>query len=155
MEIRGILNKVTPSTYDELSTDFCNYKIYEDQALLPKIIDLIFDKAVEEPHFCALYSDLCKKQVKEESEKAGSSHFRTALITKCQQTFDESRASDLKVEELKKKTQVRGVGEKELKALEEEVERVRHKEKKRLLGIIRFVVFKMPKFLIKKNFPTV
>lgn len=27
------------------------------------VIDLIFDKAVEEPHFCPLYSDLCKKQV--------------------------------------------------------------------------------------------
>jgi len=77
--VRGLLNKITPSSYQEvlldfcylnnysfklqLSDEFCAYKFIEDTKLLTPVIDLIFDKAVEEPHFCPLYSDLCKKQV--------------------------------------------------------------------------------------------
>jgi len=63
-ELRGLLNKITPSTYEDLSNKFCDYKVHQDPKLLTRVIDLIFDKAVEEPNFCPLYSDLCKKQVK-------------------------------------------------------------------------------------------
>ncbi|KAI3413947.1 hypothetical protein GPALN_011418 [Globodera pallida] len=144
-DVRGLLNKVTPSTYKDLSEDFIQYKIQEDPKLLEMIIDLIFDKAVEEPHFCPLYSDLCKRQVEEEKrtmadKQTQDKSFRTELIQKCQKTFLVSDQFDEKISELKKKIDELGeTDEKGRARLEEEIESRRSKEKRRLLGIIRFI----------------
>uniref|UniRef100_A0A183C888 MIF4G domain-containing protein n=1 Tax=Globodera pallida TaxID=36090 RepID=A0A183C888_GLOPA len=143
-EVRGLLNKVTPSTYKDLSEDFIQYKIQEDPKLLEMIIDLIFDKAVEEPHFCPLYSDLCKRQVEEErrtmtDKQTQEKSFRSELIQKCQKTFLVSNQFDEKVSELKKKSdELDEADEKGRARLEEEIESRRSKEKRRLLGIIRW-----------------
>ena len=134
-EIRGLLNRITPTSYDELSETFVNYKIHEDQILLGKIIDLIFDKAVEEPHFCPLYSDLCRKQAEIEFGANEKQHtFRKGIITKCQQTFAPS--SSLKITELEKRI-IDEIDEKAKSLLNEELDTLKSKEKRRLLGIIR------------------
>ena len=135
-KIRGLLNRITPTSYDELSENFVNYKIHTDQILLEKIIDLIFDKAVEEPHFCPLYSDLCKKQVEIELTEIQKEQntFRKGIITKCQQTFAPS--SSLKITELEKRI-IDETDEKAKSLLNEEIGTLRSKEKRRLLGIIR------------------
>ncbi|CAK5084839.1 unnamed protein product [Meloidogyne enterolobii] len=104
-----------------LSDEFCAYKFIEDTKLLTPVIDLIFDKAVEEPHFCPLYSDLCKKQI----------------ITKSQRTFLASDEYDNKVKELTEKLET--ADDKTRVLLEEELETRRSKEKRRLLGIIKFI----------------
>jgi len=62
-EIRGLLNRITPATYEELSSNFCDYRVHQDRKLLTLVVELIFTKAAEEPNFCALYAALCKKQV--------------------------------------------------------------------------------------------
>ncbi|KAL3123242.1 hypothetical protein niasHT_006785 [Heterodera trifolii] len=144
-EVRGLLNKVTPSTYKDLSEEFIKYKIHEDPKLLEMIIDLIFDKAVEEPHFCPLYSDLCKKQVEEEKvamadKQPTEKSFRTEIIQKCQKTFTVSNHFDDKIAELRKKIDDLEEGDEKGRAqVEEEIEGRRSKEKRRLLGIIRFI----------------
>ncbi|KAL3074920.1 hypothetical protein niasHS_014365 [Heterodera schachtii] len=144
-EVRGLLNKITPSTYKDLSEEFIQYKIPEDPKLLEMIIDLIFDKAVEEPHFCPLYSDLCKKQVEEEKVAMADKQptekcFRTEIIQKCQKTFTVSNHFDEKIAELRKKIDDLEEGDEKGRAqVEEEIEGRRSKEKRRLLGIIRFI----------------
>uniref|UniRef100_A0A914GRP5 MIF4G domain-containing protein n=1 Tax=Globodera rostochiensis TaxID=31243 RepID=A0A914GRP5_GLORO len=144
-EVRGLLNKVTPSTYKDLSEDFIKYKIHEDPKLLEMIIDLIFDKAVEEPHFCPLYSDLCKRQVEEEKRAMADKQtqektFRSEIVQKCQKTFLVSNQFDEKISELKKKMdELDEADEKARAQVEEEIETRRSKEKRRLLGIIRFI----------------
>nr|CAD2164748.1 unnamed protein product [Meloidogyne enterolobii] len=162
-EVRGLLNKITPSSYQELSDEFCAYKFIEDTKLLTPVIDLIFDKAVEEPHFCPLYSDLCKKQVDVErqmylqrdktpdkqsdkqSDQADNQaekpkekkNFRAEIITKSQRTFLASDEYDNKVKELTEKLET--ADDKTRVLLEEELETRRSKEKRRLLGIIKFI----------------
>ncbi|KAL7075939.1 hypothetical protein ACQ4LE_004880 [Meloidogyne hapla] len=157
-EVRGLLNKITPSSYQELSDEFCAYKFIEDTKLLTPVIDLIFDKAVEEPHFCPLYSDLCKKQVDVErqmqlqrdktpdkqsdqtdsqTEKPKEKNFRTEIITKSQRTFLASDDYDNKVKELQEK--LKDADDKARVPIEEELETRRSKEKRRLLGIIKFI----------------
>ncbi len=54
-EIRGLLNKITPSTFDDLCTEFLQLQVYKMKDRMSNIIDIIFDKAVEEPKFCPLY----------------------------------------------------------------------------------------------------
>uniref|UniRef100_A0A183BYY0 MIF4G domain-containing protein n=1 Tax=Globodera pallida TaxID=36090 RepID=A0A183BYY0_GLOPA len=145
-EVRGLLNKVTPSTYKDLSEDFIQYKIHDDPKLLEMIIDLIFDKAVEEPHFCPLYSDLCERQVEEEKramaerqdKQPQEKSFRSEIIQKCQKTFLASNQFDEKISDLKKKMdELDEADEKARTQVEEEIETRRSKEKRRLLGIIR------------------
>ena len=163
-EIRGLLNKITPSTYEELSTEFCSYKINEDPKLLTPIIDLIFDKAVEEPHFCPLYSDLCKKQVDVERQMAQAqrdktpdrqstpqpgestgpkpteTNFRIEIILKCQRTFSASQEYDQKMKDLADKLkELPETEEKSRSQIKDEIEMRRSREKRRLLGIIKFI----------------
>lgn len=53
--VRSLLNKLTPSTFDELSRDFLRFEVYKNKEQMGEVINIIFDKAVEEPNFCALY----------------------------------------------------------------------------------------------------
>ncbi|CAK5086730.1 unnamed protein product [Meloidogyne enterolobii] len=160
-----------------LSDEFCAYKFIEDTKLLTPVIDLIFDKAVEEPHFCPLYSDLCKKQVSKKGKEIRFSCFLrlmssakciysvikhlinslissqirqtinlksqkrrrilAEIITKSQRTFLASDEYDNKVKELTEKLET--ADDKTRVLLEEELETRRSKEKRRLLGIIKFI----------------
>lgn len=62
-EIRALLNKITPSTFVDLWTAFWDRKFHEDEQFLPRVVDMIFERAVVEPMYAPLYSDLCKNQV--------------------------------------------------------------------------------------------
>lgn len=104
------------------------------------IVDLIFDKAVEEPKFCGLYSDLCKLQTDYEI-KAGSTTrpFRLAIIKKCQTTFERTtknqteEAIERTLKEINEETD-----EKKVKELNEALVELQSKEKRRMLGTIRY-----------------
>ncbi|PIO77170.1 MIF4G domain protein [Teladorsagia circumcincta] len=53
-----------------------------------KVINIIFDKAVEEPKFCPIYAEVCKQQVdKELKENSKLSLCRNALLNRAQETF--------------------------------------------------------------------
>ena len=56
----GLLNKITLETFASISDQFLNLPITNAE-LLRGVIRLVFEKAVSEPHFAAMYSDLCKK----------------------------------------------------------------------------------------------
>ncbi|KAL7074898.1 hypothetical protein ACQ4LE_005664 [Meloidogyne hapla] len=157
-EIRGLLNKITPSSYQELSDEFCEYKIIEDPKLFPQIVDLIFDKVVEEPYFSTLYCDLCKKQVDLErqmllqSEKTlgkwwdqadnqtekpkENKTFRAEVLVKCQYVFLSFDDYYKKLKELEEKLKDK---DKTRLAIEEELENLRLKQKRHFLGIIKFI----------------
>lgn len=57
------MNKITPTSYQQLEVEFLNLNVYTHKKILTTAVDLIFDKAVEEPKFCELYSNLCNRQV--------------------------------------------------------------------------------------------
>ncbi|MCP9262289.1 hypothetical protein DINM_005569 [Dirofilaria immitis] len=100
-----------------------------NQEQMGEVINIIFDKAVEEPNFCALYSDLCKMQVvKESKESKDKSKFRSALLTRCQNTFEEKRMSDInnKKTEMEKETDI-------------ELMEMEARERRRMLGNIGFI----------------
>jgi hypothetical protein len=151
-EIRGILNKITPSTYEDLWQEFCTYKVYEDEQFLPMVIDLIFDKAVEEPKFCALYSQLCHQQVESElkNTQGQTKHFRQGILKKCQVTFEGAKEAKERIqaaeEELKTETDEKVKTEKT-----DELEASKGKEKRLLLGTIRFIAQLFKHFLITEN----
>lgn len=56
--VQSIMNKMTREKFDRLSKQLSEVKM-ESIKMLTTVISLIFDKAIEEPHFCDMYADLC------------------------------------------------------------------------------------------------
>ncbi|RCN40294.1 hypothetical protein ANCCAN_13781 [Ancylostoma caninum] len=61
--VRSLMNKITPTTKDELIKEFLSYNVSSSQEQLTSVINIIFDKAVEEPKFCPIYAEVCKQQM--------------------------------------------------------------------------------------------
>jgi hypothetical protein len=55
---KGVLNKLTPDNFDRLAGSIIDVGI-TSAATLTGLMDQVFDKALMEPHFCELYSQLC------------------------------------------------------------------------------------------------
>jgi len=85
---RRLLNKITPTTYEELAADFCSHKIYSSEEhgdlLLDNVVEVIFQKSIDEPAYCSIYADLCQKQCDEEMRDAKTKKFSQAIIRRCQ-----------------------------------------------------------------------
>jgi hypothetical protein len=58
--ITGILNKITPDTYDKLSEQLCAIKLPNSTAV-DKLIGILFETATQNRIFANIYADLCSK----------------------------------------------------------------------------------------------
>ncbi|XP_044002800.1 eukaryotic translation initiation factor 4 gamma 3-like isoform X2 [Aphidius gifuensis] len=125
-KVRSILNKLTPQKFDTLVNQVRDLEI-DSHERLQGVIDLVFQKALEEPNFSVAYALMCKqlaqmqiaggdkKQDNEtKQEKDNKTNFRTLILSRCQHEFESTtvdevaRASKLKeidecVDVLKKK----------------------------------------------------
>lgn len=59
-KVRGILNKLTPQKFDTLLGKIKGLDI-DNQDRLQGVIDLVFEKAVDEPNFSVAYARMCKE----------------------------------------------------------------------------------------------
>ena len=59
IEVRSILNKLTPQNFEKLTAKLGAIQIGSAN-MLDKLINLVFDKAVMEPNFANLYADICR-----------------------------------------------------------------------------------------------
>ena len=105
-EIRGILNKLTLDKFDALSDKILSMDIMSSSETLKGVINCVFDKAVDEPHFCPMYAQLCVKIVHAEAQERKKaqlakglpapdkphSEFRSLLVTRCQTEYLNKRA---------------------------------------------------------------
>ncbi|GMH35151.1 hypothetical protein BSKO_03019 [Bryopsis sp. KO-2023] len=115
--IKGVLNKLTPDNFDRLTAQIV--QLVTTAEVLRKTISLVFEKAVMEPTFCALYASLCEVLSKElpdfppwEGETKPLT-FRRILLNTCQDEFEgvgEARAkSDAITEPIEKEIAEKGV----------------------------------------------
>ncbi|KAK0409968.1 hypothetical protein QR680_004869 [Steinernema hermaphroditum] len=135
-DVRGLLNKITPTTYPVLSVQFLERELYKSDEVRAVVLDIIFDKAVEEPKFCPMYSDLCKLQADEESKKDRTQSFRNGIITKAQKTFEMCDGNVMA--SLEKELEDEQDATKK-KALEQKIVELKSKEKRRIHGNIGFI----------------
>lgn len=80
---RGLLNKITPQKYDSIIEKIEALDLGGDDRL-KSVIDLVFDKAVDEPGFCELYARMSKVIATRDSQ------FNHHLLKKCQDEFETS-----------------------------------------------------------------
>lgn len=117
-EVKGLLNKLSEANFDTLAQKICSLGILTSVAITG-VIDLLFDKAVEEPKFAPLYAKLCSHICRFEIEEkkssltaaerimsdstpsANKSIFRKYLVTKIQIEYEAKRAySQARLEKL-------------------------------------------------------
>ncbi|RWS19001.1 eukaryotic translation initiation factor 4 gamma 3-like isoform X6, partial [Leptotrombidium deliense] len=102
---RSILNKLTPRKYQNLLEEVKKFTI-DTEVRLQGILELIFDKAVDEPALCLLCANLCKhlalslKEANIGSDENGiDKKFTPLLLTRCQKEFESKMYEGIDVEE--------------------------------------------------------
>lgn len=139
--VRGILNKLTPSKFDKLLTKIQALNI-DTEERLAGVIKLFFEKAVDEPIFSSTYAKMCQalstKEVSSAANPAETTNFRKLLLTRCQKEFEKDSAGLQDVEKKKKEIEASDNEDKK-KLLEEELEDLVNKNRRRSLGNIRFI----------------
>lgn len=114
--------------------------MWQDGDTLPTVVDLVFTKAVEEPTFVGVYSDLCKVQHEAEAKSDNSKEFYQAVVRKCQTIFEGT--TDTPAKSMMKKVEEQLKTEEDAKKkvlLKEELEDWKGKEKRYMLGTIKFI----------------
>ncbi|CAD7702866.1 unnamed protein product, partial [Ostreobium quekettii] len=94
---KSILNKLTPDNFQKMFNKMKDVEIGSAQTLTG-LIDQIFDKALIETTFCALYASLCKLLSTEMPEFTVEGDprkvtFRRLLLNKCQAEFEKGDAA--------------------------------------------------------------
>ncbi|KAJ3175222.1 hypothetical protein HK101_010712, partial [Irineochytrium annulatum] len=146
---QGLLNKLTIEMFDRISDQFLALDI-TTQIRLKRVIELVFDKALDEVHFQNMYGRLCQKlsaelpRVQKWIEMdAKNNIFRRLLLNKCQEEFERS-------EKWSKSDEDGALTRKEMQARINELtaeekldwvkkEEARSKLKRRVLGNISFI----------------
>uniref|UniRef100_A0A7E4UT35 Helicase C-terminal domain-containing protein n=1 Tax=Panagrellus redivivus TaxID=6233 RepID=A0A7E4UT35_PANRE len=149
--LRGVLNKLTRSNYAKLSKELIAKEVWKYPENLEVIIDLIFAKAIEEPTFVAIYSDLCSTIHRAELETEKKRRFYCTIIKKCQIAFEHSTSTEIAaIDALKKEVAAEADTEKSAK-LKKMLDAKMTRHKRFMIGILRLISeFYRIKFLNNK-----
>lgn len=103
-EIKMLLNKLTEEKFETLTQQILQIGVLKT-GMTTGVIDMLFDKAVEEPRYAPLYARLCHRiwlfeiealkrelPVDQHADIGKKSVFRKSLVTKCQVEYDTKRA---------------------------------------------------------------
>ncbi|XP_035458078.1 eukaryotic translation initiation factor 4 gamma 3 isoform X3 [Spodoptera frugiperda] len=99
-KFRGILNKLTPQKFDTLLERVKTLEI-NNQKRLEGVIDLVFEKAIDEPNFSEAYAAMCHKlsvlKVPADNPTMPDNkcvNFRALIINKCQNQFETHKVDE-------------------------------------------------------------
>ncbi|CAB3369706.1 Hypothetical predicted protein [Cloeon dipterum] len=147
---RAVLNKLTPQKFDILVEQVKKMDI-DTKEKLKGVIDLVFDKSVDEPGFCEMYAKLCyvlsrlNVVVSKTNDGKGKTeeafNFKKELLHRCQEEFQKEKQSKSRLNEqsqilLKEIAEATGDKKRELIAQMDEDER---RMRKKYVGVNRFI----------------
>ncbi|KAK2702923.1 eukaryotic translation initiation factor 4 gamma 1-like [Artemia franciscana] len=150
--IRGRLNKLTPENYDKISKNILEMEV-DTEERLSAMVQIIFDKVVDEPIYAPKYAELCKLMFEKEVPSAsgtGKVSFRKLLLGRCQATFEKEKKDEEEILSKQKALEEADTEEKR-KELQMELDERIAKTKRIMLGNIRFIgeLFKLRMLTIK------
>lgn len=138
-QVKGILNKLTPEKFERLLAQLL--EVVATAELLKTTISMVFEAAVAQPTFCAMYADLCLRLSHElPSFPPGEGddkpiQFKRVLLNTCQDEFEGVASA---------RQSLTDVPPEEREAAEKRV-------KSRTLGTIRLIAELYRKDVIKEN----
>ncbi|KAK2106105.1 Eukaryotic translation initiation factor 4 gamma [Saguinus oedipus] len=96
-KVRSILNKLTPQMFNQLMKQVSGLTV-DTEERLKGVIDLVFEKAIDEPSFSVAYANMCRCLVTLKvpmADKPGNTvNFRKLLLNRCQKEFEKDKADD-------------------------------------------------------------
>lgn len=140
-KVRSILNKLTPQMFTPLMKQVTDLTINTEERL-KGVIDLVFEKAIDEPSFSVAYANMCHCLATLKvpmADKPGTTvNFRKLLLNRCQKEFERDKMDDAAFEKKQKELDsAASVSEKE--RLQEELEEAKDKARRRSTGNIKFI----------------
>ncbi|XP_033212487.1 uncharacterized protein LOC117170074 [Belonocnema kinseyi] len=102
--VSWLLNKLTLEKFERLVSRIHLLKI-DTKKKMDGVINLVFEKAIDEPNFCVAYALMCKELVLKQESIAED--FKNCLITRCQSEFEKNHINEkfretMKARELQK-----------------------------------------------------
>ncbi|XP_061456766.1 eukaryotic translation initiation factor 4 gamma 3 isoform X3 [Rhineura floridana] len=140
-KVRSILNKLTPQMFNQLMKQVTDLTV-DTEERLKGVIDLVFEKAIDEPSFSVAYANMCRCLVTLKvpmADKPGSTvNFRKLLLNRCQKEFEKDKADDDVFEKKQKELEAATTPE-ERTRLHDELEEAKDKARRRSIGNIKFI----------------
>lgn len=141
-KVLSILNKLTPQKFQTLVEKFQELPI-DTQDKLSMCMELVFEKAVDEPAFSVAYAQMCKvMQMKKVPVADGGPeeyvNFRKLLISRCQKEFEKDYMDSIDRDKYVQDMNAAD-NEEAKKKVKMEFEQMEMKARRRSLGNIRFI----------------
>ncbi|KAJ8264847.1 hypothetical protein COCON_G00139460 [Conger conger] len=140
-KVRSILNKLTPQMFNQLMKQVTDLTI-DTEERLKGVIDLVFEKAIDEPSFSVAYGNMCRclatLKVPMADKPNSTVNFRKLLLNRCQKEFERDKVDD-DVFERKQKELESAASATERDRLQEELEEAKDKARRRSIGNIKFI----------------
>ncbi|XP_019712219.1 eukaryotic translation initiation factor 4 gamma 3 isoform X4 [Hippocampus comes] len=140
-KVRSILNKLTPQKFSQLMKQVTDLTI-DTEERLKGVIDLVFEKAIDEPSFSVAYGNMCRclaeLRVQIADKPNNTVNFRKLLLHRCQKEFEKDKVDDV-VFEKKQKELDSADSSTERERLQEELEEAKDKARRRSIGNIKFI----------------
>ncbi|XP_077386663.1 eukaryotic translation initiation factor 4 gamma 3 isoform X1 [Festucalex cinctus] len=140
-KVRSILNKLTPQKFSQLMKQVTDLTI-DTEERLKGVIDLVFEKAIDEPSFSVAYGHMCRclaeLRVQISDKPNNTVNFRKLLLHRCQKEFEKDKVDDV-VFEKKQKELDSADSSTERERLQEELEEAKDKARRRSIGNIKFI----------------
>ncbi|XP_028849481.1 eukaryotic translation initiation factor 4 gamma 3 isoform X4 [Denticeps clupeoides] len=140
-KVRSILNKLTPQMFNQLMKQVTDLTI-DTEERLKGVIDLVFEKAIDEPSFSVAYGNMCRclatLKVPVADKPNSTVNFRKLLLNRCQKEFEKDKLDD-DVFEKKQRELEAATSATERDRLQEELEEAKDKARRRSIGNIRFI----------------
>lgn len=155
-KVRGILNKLTPEKFEPLLEQIQTLNI-DTQEQLSGVINLVFEKAIDEPNFAFAYAMLCKnvtksvedKQAKEnsqpqqgQSKQSEQNTFKKELVNKCQKEFEQHVTNNPAMEQKLRPLSIEMENTTDLNRkleLKAQLQEEESKFRRRSVGTVRFI----------------
>ncbi|XP_062871620.1 eukaryotic translation initiation factor 4 gamma 3 isoform X3 [Trichomycterus rosablanca] len=139
--VRSILNKLTPQMFNQLMKQVTDLTI-DTEERLKGVIDLVFEKAIDEPSFSVAYGNMCSclatLKVPMADKPTSTVNFRKLLLNRCQKEFEKDKVND-DVFEKKQRELESAASTSERERLQEELEEAKDKARRRSIGNIKFI----------------
>ncbi|XP_051517230.1 eukaryotic translation initiation factor 4 gamma 3-like isoform X3 [Myxocyprinus asiaticus] len=140
-KVRSILNKLTPQMFNQLMKQVTDLTI-DTEERLKGVIDLVFEKAIDEPGFSVAYGNMCSclatLKVPMMDKPNNTVNFRKLLLNRCQMEFEKDKVDDDAFEKKHKELEA-ATSAIERERLQEELEEAKDKARRRSIGNIKFI----------------
>ncbi|KAG1961755.1 eukaryotic translation initiation factor 4 gamma [Pimephales promelas] len=140
-KVRSILNKLTPQMFSQLMKQVTDLTI-DTEERLKGVIDLVFEKAIDEPSFSVAYGNMCSclatLKVPMTDKPSSTVNFRKLLLNRCQKEFERDKVDDDAFEKKHRELEA-ATSASERERLQEELEEAKDKARRRSIGNIKFI----------------